>query len=172
VDDIIRRQLTLFVEPEDALTIEKVRTKFNPRQSELIKCHVTLCREDEIENLETVRINLMHLTQTEMVIQFGKAIRFDNGKGLLLPELPDHQSFHELRRQILKGLFDNPRLQEPHITLMHPRNATCTDDIYEEIFNIPFPTELVFKKISLIEQRNGGPWKTLQTFPLRDKNIK
>lgn len=170
--DIIRRQLTLFIEPEDALAIEKVRTKYNPRQSELIKCHVTLCREDELEDLATVRINLLHLTQTEIVIKFGNPIRFDNGKGLLLPALPDHQSFHELRRQILKGLFDNPRLQEAHITLMHPRNSTCTDDIYEEIFNIPFPTELVFNKITLIEQTNGDPWKTLQTIPLWDKNKK
>ena len=50
----IRRQLTLFVEQKDAETIEKVRQEFNPKQFELIKSHVTLCREDEIQNLEQV----------------------------------------------------------------------------------------------------------------------
>ncbi|MDX2190966.1 MAG: 2'-5' RNA ligase family protein [Bacteroidota bacterium] len=161
-----RRQLTLFVEQEDAVIIEKVRAKFNPRQSELIKCHVTLCREDEIEDIETVLTNILNLTQTEIVIKFGKAIRFDNGKGVLIPSKPNNNDFQELRRQILNGLFDNPRLQEAHITLMHPRNSTCTDDIYEEICNLNFPTELIFRKIALIEQMNGGQWETLQTFQL------
>ena len=48
----MRRQLTLFVKKEDAETIEQIRQAFNPRQFELIKSHVTLCREDEIQNLE------------------------------------------------------------------------------------------------------------------------
>ncbi|MDX1943375.1 MAG: 2'-5' RNA ligase family protein [Saprospiraceae bacterium] len=164
--NLIRRQLTLFVEQEDATTIEKVRQMFNPKQSELIKSHVTLCREDEIENLEAVIFNLSNLETTAIEIEFGKVTRFDNGKGVLLPAIPDNVKFQALRKQILTGLFDNPRLQEPHITLMHPRNSTCTDEIYKEICNFDFPNSLTFKKIDLIEQVNGGQWTTLQTFPL------
>ena len=80
----IRRQLTLFVDPKDAEPIEQIRQEFNPRQFELIKSHITLCREDEIENLEQVISNLFSLTKTEIVIQFGKVARFDDGKGLFL----------------------------------------------------------------------------------------
>ena len=81
----IRRQLTLFVNPKDAEPIEKIRQEFNPKQFGLIKSHVTLCREDEIQNLEQLISNLLFLSQTEIVIKFGKAARFDNGKGVFLP---------------------------------------------------------------------------------------
>ena len=49
-----RIQLTLFVDPKEAVTIERVRQEFNPGQFKLIKAHVTLCREDEIQDLEKV----------------------------------------------------------------------------------------------------------------------
>ena len=55
----MRRQLTLFVDPKDAINIEQVRNEFNPRQFEIIKAHVTLCREDEIQDLERVMTNLL-----------------------------------------------------------------------------------------------------------------
>ena len=160
----IRRQLTLFVDPKDAEPIEQIRQEFNPRQFELIKSHITLCREDEIENLEQVISNLFSLTKTEIVIQFGKVARFDDGKGLFLPATTDNEQFQELRRQVLLGLNDNPRMQEPHITLMHPRNSTCTDKIFEQIKKIRFPSKLKFRRISLIEQKDGGQWNILQEF--------
>lgn len=165
----IRRQLTLFVEPTDAVTIEQIRQEFNPRQFELIKAHVTLCREDEIENLEQVISNLFLLTQTRqnIFIEFDKVARFDNGKGLFLPAINDNEEFDNLRRQVLIGLIDNPRKQEAHITLMHPRNSTCTDNIFKQVETINLPTKLNFRKISLIEQKNGGQWKILQEFNLK-----
>ncbi|MBS1592599.1 MAG: 2'-5' RNA ligase family protein [Bacteroidetes bacterium] len=165
----IRRQLTLFVEPTDAITIEQTRQKFNSRQFEIIKAHVTLCREDEIENLDQVISNLFLLTQTQqnIFIKFGKVARFDNGKGLFLPATNDNKDFENLRSQVLLGLYDNPRNQEPHITLMHPRNSTCTDDIFRQIEKLNLPTKLEFKRISLIEQENGGQWKTLKDFEFK-----
>lgn len=160
----IRRQLTLFVNPKDAKIIELVRQEFNPRQFTVIKSHVTLCREDEIENLEQVISNLHSLTQNEIVIEFGKATRFDNGKGLLLPAFTDNMDFQDLRREVLVGLSDNPRRHEAHITLMHPRNSTCTDAIFHQIERLSLPKQLSFNKISLIEQENGGQWNILQEF--------
>lgn len=163
----IRRQLTLFVDPKDAQIIELIRQEFNPRQFMLIKSHVTLCREDEIENLEQVISNLHSLTQKEIVTEFGKATRFDNDKGLLLPAITDNIDFQDLRRQILIGLNDNPRKHEAHITLMHPRNSTCTDVIFHHIERLSLPKQLSFKKISLIEQEDGEKWNILQEFELR-----
>ena len=166
----IRRQLTLFVVQKDAENIEKVREQFNPKQSELIKSHVTLCREDEIENLEKVITNLYRLAKTEIDIEFGSPSRFDNGKGVLLPAKVDNIEFQELRRQILNGINDNPRKQEPHITLMHPGNSICTDNIFAQIKKISLPAKLKFKTISLIEQKDGGPWNVLQEFEMIRKN--
>ncbi len=166
-----RRQLTLFVEPNDAEIIEQIRQKFNPVQFELIKAHVTLCRENEIENLEKVLSNLLALAQAHpaIVIGFGKAARFDNGKGLFLPGTNSNEAFETLRRKVLNGLTGNPANQEPHITLMHPRNSTCTDEIFGQIEKVNLPTQLLFKRISLVEQENGRPWRILQEFDLVDK---
>ncbi len=165
----IRRQLTLFVEPKDAEIIEQVRQKFNPRQFEIIKAHVTLCREDEIENLEKVKSNILSLTPIDINIEFKKIKRFDNGKGLFLSATNDNDAFNNLRRQVLNGLIENPRQQEAHITLMHPRNSTCTYTIFKQVETLNLPTKLNFKTISIIEQKDGGPWKILQEFNLSDR---
>jgi hypothetical protein len=165
----VRRQLTLFTDQQDAENIEKIRNRFNPKQSALIRSHVTLCREDEIENLKQIVTNLHRLTNTEILIVFGQAIRFENGKGVLLPAKGDSADFQNLRRQILLGINNNPKMQEPHITLMHPRNSTCTDNIFEEIKKIRLPAKLKFKRINLIEQNDGGQWSTVQEFALMDK---
>lgn len=161
----IRRQLTLFVEPIDAGIIEKVRQEFNPVQFELIRAHITLCREDEIENLEKVISNIISLPQTEIIIEFEKVERFDNGKGLFLPAINDID-FSNLRRIVLKDILENPRSQRAHITLMHPRNSTCTDQILKQVGMLNLPSKLKFKKISLIEQENSEPWKILREFNL------
>lgn len=162
--------MTLFPEPADVLIIEQIRQEFNPRQFELIKAHVTLCREDELENLEQVLSNLLLLIQTQqnIYIEFGKVARFDNGKGLFLPATNDNKQFENLRKQVLTGLIDHPRKQEAHITLMHPRNSTCTDHIFELVEKINLPAKLEFKQISLIEQENGGQWKILKNFELQN----
>ena len=167
----IRRQLTLFAEPGDAGTIEQIRQKFNPAQFELIKAHVTLCRQNEIENLEKVLSNLLALAKAQpaIAIEFGKVTRFDNGKGLFLPGANSNEAFVALRRKVLHGLTDNLVNHEPHITLMHPRNSTCTDEIFGQIEKLNLPTRLLFKRISLIEQENGGQWKILQEFDLTGK---
>jgi 2'-5' RNA ligase len=172
VTNNIRRQLTLFVEQKDAETIEQVRQKFNPGQFELIKSHVTLCREDEIQDLEQVIANLLFLTQPDIIIEFGAVTMFNNKKGVLLPAKTDNIEFQKLRRKILLGINDNPRVQEPHITLMHPGNSTCTDNIFGQIEKIGFPTRLKFKRISLIEQKGGGQWHILQEFEFQRQDKK
>lgn len=162
--------MTLFLNKKDAVPFEAIRSRYNPQQSALIDCHVTLCREDEIVSLYKVLRNLDNLQQKPIAINFGNAIRFENGKGVLIPATGSNDQFQILREQILAGLENNPQQYEPHITLIHPRNATCTDTIFQTIVNASLPHDLIFKTISLIGQTDGGKWKILKTFDLSEKN--
>lgn len=164
----IRRQLTLFVNKPDAEQIERIRNRYNPLQQELIDAHVTLCREDELVDIDLVLDNLKNLRHKTITLFFEKPIRFDNDKGVLLPASGANEAFYQLRKQVLQGLADDPRQHEPHITLMHPRNATCTDEIFKAIEMVTLPKQLSFRAISLIEQTDGKPWVTLKVFTLID----
>ncbi len=164
--NLIRKQLTLFLEQKDAETIENVRKRYNSKQFEIIKAHVTLCREDEIQNIELVISNLFSLRINFLNIMFKPVARFENGKGLFIPASTDNIEFQDLRSKILDTCLGKPRFHQPHITLMHPRNSTCTDNIFKEVEKIKFPGVLNFKKISLIQQETNGHWETLQEFNL------
>lgn len=167
----IRRQLTLFVDKKDASEIESIRKKFNPKQQQLIDSHVTLCREDEIANIDKALDSLQNLDTSTITIQFGQVTKFDNNKGVLLPAFGDNEQFHQLRVKILTALNMPVRHHEPHITLMHPRNSSCTDEIFEEIGSVNLPTSLKFDTVSLIEQIDGGQWQTINIFNLKsDRN--
>ena len=159
----IRRQLTLFIE-EAYDNIENVRSEFNPKQFNLIPAHVTLCREDEIEQLDDIIERIKSICLAYPIrVKFGEVKRFANGEGVLIPAMEQNVEFIELRKLVLgqKGL---KKKQTPHITLMHPRNSTCSDELFEKIKARELPVELEFRKISLIEQINGGKWKVLQEF--------
>lgn len=166
MDKNIRRQLTLFVNKKDAGEIESIRMKFNPAQRQLIDSHVTLCREDEIAHIDKLSAALQDLHTPAITIQFGPATRFDNNKGVLLPASGDNEPFHELRTKILAPFNMPVRRHEPHITLMHPRNSNCTDEIFEEIKAVELPASLKFDTVSLIEQVDGGHWKIISRFNL------
>jgi len=160
--DSIRKQLTLFFEND---IIEEIRAKFNPLQHHLIPCHVTLCREDEIGDLANIMAKIKAINiKKPFQIKFNKVKRFDSGKGVLIPASSVNKDFHKLRSCILNV----PRTYLPHITLMHPRNSTCTDVIFEEIKSYALPKLITFNKISLIEQRNGEKWELLENFLLQD----
>jgi 2'-5' RNA ligase len=158
--------LTLFLTQKDAIQLEAIRAKYNSEQRKLIDCHVTLCREDEVVSIDKVLRNLNNLKQKSIAIEFGQVIRFENDKGVMIPSKGNNDQFRKLRQQILKGLVNNPRKHKPHITLIHPRNATCTDSIFETIANANLPMKLNLKTISLIEQVDNGKWETLKTFDL------
>ncbi len=161
-----RRQLTLFVQ-EYKDTFEEIRRKFNPLQYALIPAHVTLCREDEISLREQVIHKIKSFTKgNHLKIKFGKIERFDGNKGLWLPGSTENSDFYEIRSKLLDGLVDNIRRPKPHITLMHPANSTCTDEIFEQINRYQFPTEITFKEISHIEQIKNGKWKTIGQYEI------
>jgi hypothetical protein len=162
----IRKQLTLFINENLSREIEKVRRRFNPAQFALIKSHITLCREDEIEQIEQVKMNLVNLNVDFITINFGDVIRFSDNKGVLIPAIGDNEQFQHLRKKILHGIIEKPRIHKPHITLMHPRNSACTDEIFKEIKLCNFPCKLKFDKISLIEQEPNAKWQTSEEFEM------
>ncbi|MCC6727510.1 MAG: 2'-5' RNA ligase family protein [Saprospiraceae bacterium] len=165
-----RIQLTLFVDENQSATIEKIRREFNPIQYDLIKSHVTLCREDELEKIEEVKRSLIVLNHGPITIEFGNMVRFSEGKGLMIPAFGENEPFQKLRANILKGIIEHPRKQEPHITLMHPRNSTCNDAIFEQVKAHDLPRKIEFNKISLIEQEMGKQWHILEEFELKTMN--
>jgi len=167
VDKYFRQQLTLFVDKKDSGEIESIRKKFNPKQHQLIASHVTLCTEDEIQNINKVLYNLQNLDASTIALQFGEVTRFDNDKGVLIPASGDDEQFHQLREKVLITLNNAVGRHKPHITLMHPRNSTCTDEIFQKIQSINLPTYLKFDAVSLIEQTDGGPWQIIETFNLK-----
>jgi len=160
-----RQQLTLFVDKQQAAAIEYIRRKFNPKQYQLIASHVTLCREDELHDMSYILARLQDPLPS-ITVQLGPVCRFQNGQGVLLPAAGSNASFHQLRNKLLKKDMEHIRLHHPHITLMHPRNSTCTDDIFKEIQSARLPACLTFKQVSLIEQTDGGKWQTIQTVNL------
>lgn len=160
-----RIQLTLFANAEEAALIEQVRGAFNPVQYALIRAHVTLCREDMLLQPEPVLQRLADTAFPFITIRFGKPARFSDGKGLLLPATEDAQ-FQLLRNEILQDMPGFIIPQEPHVTLIHPRNGICTDEIFEQVLRANLPEQLTFKQVSLIAQENGKEWKTLRRFPL------
>lgn len=162
-----RLQLTLFLHKNQSVDIEEIRKKYNPIQHELIDCHITICREDELLDLQKIRKNLQNLKFEHFEFHFGQPQRFSDGKGVLLPVLGNVELFHLLRKNILKGVIENPRKHKPHLTLMHPRNSICKEAIFQEIRKISFLTHHVFHKISLIQQFNMGKWEVLEEFDIK-----
>ena len=164
--NVKRIQLSLFVNEKDSEIIESVREEFNPVQYELIKCHVTLCRDEELTAIEKVIENLENLRYPTFMIEFGGVQRFSDGKGVLIPGIGHNESFQALRALILKGVVNNPVKQEPHITLTHPRNSTCTDNDFSKIEKMKLPDKLEFTKISVIQQEEKSKWNILKSFLL------
>jgi 2'-5' RNA ligase len=163
-----RIQLTLFIDENELGQIEQVRKEFNPEQYALINAHVTLCREDELTQIEDVILNLTKCEMNSVSINFGDVTRFSDGKGVLISAIGENEEFQSLRKTILNGIIEKPRNHEPHITLMHPRNSTCSDSIFNKIEKMELPSKITFTKISLIEQKNGKEWVVLREFEFKN----
>ncbi len=164
-----RKQLTLFINESESKAIETTREIFNPKQYAIIKSHVTLGREDELEPLEKIIQNLKKLNLKYLTIDLGDVARFSNGKGVIITAIGKNEQYYKLRKLILDSTVEIPKKPEPHITLMHPANSTCTDEIFEQIKKCTYPKKVLFSKISLIEQEIGMKWTILEEFELSTK---
>jgi 2'-5' RNA ligase len=162
-----RIQLTLFIPSFQSETIEKIRAEFNPEQFRLINAHVTLCREDELTDIDQVIHNIKNNPLESVTLNLNKIKRFSEEKGVLIPAFSRDGSFKQLRKNILSGIIPDIRNHEAHITLMHPRNSTCTNEIFSQIEQFSIPETITFNEICLIEQEVDQKWKILERFQLK-----
>ena len=150
----IRRQASLYLYgfPE----IEKLRHQFNPVQAALIPAHVTLCREDEVDDWSLLKIRIQAAGPLNITIEFGRPVRESNL--VYLPVVGGADQIENLRRELLGTATHLPRKQLPHLTIIHPRNGVCTDTVFRDLLDRCVPFSAIFREISLIEQWDGGPW--------------
>ncbi len=159
----IRKQLSLYVPGDTAIDIEAVRNIVDPIQSNLIPAHVTLCREDELHELASIKARLAQIPLSPIKLRFGKAEVF-SGHGLLLKCLKGENDFRLLREYLLAS--KNIRNQSPHITLAHPRNPQSVGNSLNNTFQLPDSIEITFPTVYLIEQSGNSPWRVLETYSL------
>lgn len=159
-----RLQLTLFVPEPAANAIEAVRGVLDPVQHALIAAHVTLCREDELQSIAMLHDRLRDASPAALDLVFGTAEGFD-GHGLLLPCIGGADAYQSLRATVLGT--STVRIPHPHITLAHPRNPRAPGNDIAIAHQLPSPLRIRFDAVSLIEQRDGAPWRTIWSVPLR-----
>ena len=149
-----RRQASMYLQgvPE----IENLRVRFNPVQARLIPAHVTLCREDEVQDWLRLESRIQDRIPISLTLGFGRAVRDDNL--VFLPVVFGGEQFEKLRHVLLNDGIAPPRKLTPHITVIHPRNGVCTDAAFDEILQRLPPFKITLREISLIEQTVGGPW--------------
>lgn len=157
-----RRQATLFL--RGRRVIEDVRARFNPEQSRLIDAHVTLCREDEVDDWPRLAARLRGRPPVGVTLEFGEPVR--QGDMLFLPCSGSTSAFDEVRANLLGHRV---RKHEPHITLIHPRSGKCTDEIFEMARSLIKPFSHTFDEVSLIEQTAGGIWRSFERCSLSDE---
>lgn len=158
----LRRQATLYLPLPHCVQVESLRSRFNRAQFELIRAHVTLCREDEVLEWDELAARLSRMKTIEVTQEFGMPVR--DGNLVLIPAIGSTESFDSLRHSLLAKDGSSPRKSEPHITLIHPRNGTCDDSVFNEITRESQPFAVVFRAVTFIEQLTSGPWRDLATF--------
>lgn len=161
-----RKQLSMYVPPDGARDIEAVRRLVDPVQSSLIPAHVTLCREDELGDIASVRARLRSVPFEPLALRFGKLVAF-SGHGLLLECVRGEGRFRALREYLLGS--SRVREQKPHITLAHPRNPKSSGNSLSNTSTLPEVIEVTFPSVYLVEQEGGRPWRLLEKYELRGR---
>ncbi len=156
-----RRQLSLYVPERAAAPLEALRRELDPVQHALIPAHVTLCREDEID--DAVRARLGGERFPPLTLTFGRAEPF-LGHGILFPCIAGEDAFRTLREAVLGR--SGVRRQPPHITLAHPRNPKAQGNDLAAALALPATFAITFDLVRLIEQRESLPWSVLTSVAL------
>ncbi len=159
----VRKQLSLYIPADAAKEIEAVRKVVDPIQSNLIPAHITLCREDELGDLLTIKARLAHIPLKPITLRFGNPEIF-SGHGLLLNCIDGEEDFRVLREYLLAS--KNIKNQRPHITLAHPRNPKSTGNSLGSASQLPEMIEITFSTIYLVEQAGNELWRVLERYEL------
>lgn len=136
----------------------------DPVQHALIAAHLTLGREDELDDVAGLHDRLRDAPPPPLELTFGPA-ESSTGHGVLLPCTSGAGDFAALRAAVLDR--HDLRIAHPHLTLAHPRNPRAPGNDIALAHQLPSPHRIRFDTISLIEQREGAPWRTLWTVPLQ-----
>lgn len=153
----LREQLTLFVPRVQGEPLEALRHALDPVQARLIAAHVTLCREDEIADLDRVLLFERLRGMGPLRLAFGPAERFQ-GHGIMLPCVAGEADFQAMRREVLGSAA---RGHAPHLTLAHPRNPRAAGNLLLDTPGLPRHIAITFVAVSMIRQYGGQPWQQL-----------
>ena len=99
-----------------------------------------------------------------------RAIASGNRDGDLvyIPCAGSTRAFDNLRGMLLGTYPAIPRKHIPHITLIHPRNGSCSDGDFASVISVSEPFSYTFEEVAFIQQEDGGIWETVETFQLSD----
>ncbi len=156
----IRRQLTLFLPPEQQAVIEPIRLKLDPRQHAIIQAHVTLCRDEDLDHWPEHHQHLASLEPFSLTMRFGGPEIMPDGCVLLRPTQGAEQ-YQTLRQKILGS---SARAHGAHITLLHPRSSNGITYDLENIARATAGLEVTFHTICLIEQLGSSAWRVRQQY--------
>jgi hypothetical protein len=150
----MRRQLSLFLSPDQRAVVEPIRQRLDPRQHAIIPAHVTLCRDDELAHWPLVRERLASLKSFSITMRFGDPQVLPDGCVLLRPT-HGIEEYQHLRQLVL-----GPRATDhgAHLTLLHPRNSAGVTYDLAEISHALTGLTTTFRTIALIEQCETGMW--------------
>lgn len=157
-----RRQATLYLPESSSQNIEAIRSRFNPAQANLIRAHVTLCREDEVVDWEQFRSRLSSVGPITLELAFSRIVRDGD---LVYAAVENSDSFDQLRNEVLRTENGTPRHHIPHLTLIHPRNGKCSDKTFRELRRKFKPFAACIDTITVIEQIDGGIWRDVFQYP-------
>ena len=151
-----RRQLSLLLPEAQRSLVEPIRQRLDPIQHALIPAHVTLCRDDELPDLQ----RLERLEPFLITMKFGEPQELPDGCVLLRPSAGIEQ-FQALRQLILGT---SARAYGVHLTLLHPRNARGVVLDLAEIGRELAGLVVTFNTVTLIEQHGCDPWQVKDAY--------
>jgi hypothetical protein len=155
-----RIQLTLFVPDSGASDLEAVRRSLDPVQARLIRAHVTLCREDELEGLGGAELEarVRAFEPGALTLRFGPPEIF-HAHGVLLPCVEGQEAFQALRRWVLSSSTVRPH--PAHITLAHPRNPRAAGNTPMNAAPLERGLAVTFPTVARIRQTGADAWEQL-----------
>jgi 2'-5' RNA ligase len=159
-----RVQLSLFVPSSAAERLEEARRLLDPVQARLIPAHVTLCREDELQDFDLAKLgSIVDASGARPIsLKFGSPEVFQE-HGVLLPCIEGEEEFHELRCRVLGSR--TVRRQAPHITVAHPRNPRSLQNRSGNLSVVPTGLAITFSEVRRILQEAAAPWKVIARHP-------
>ena len=150
-----RRQLNLILPEAQRSLVEPIRQELDPKQHALIPAHVTLCRDDELPDLQQLTQRLERLDPFLITMRFGQPQQLTDGCVLLRPTAGIEQ-FQALRQLILGT---TAREYGAHLTLLHPRNASGIPLNLADVAHDLTGLAVTFNTVTLVEQYGFEPWQ-------------